>query len=47
MAFFKPPPVANEPVDDESDSDSEADAEQSEDRQPHLAKSARELINHR
>ena len=48
MAFFQPPPIANEPVDDESDSDSEEEAEEieeggSEDREPLLAENVREV----
>ena len=52
MAFFQPPPITNEPVDDESDSDSEAEAEEieedeSEDRKPLLAKRVRKVENNR
>ena len=52
MAFFQPPPIANEPVDDESDNDSEGEAEEieeggSEDRKPLLAKSVREVENNK
>ena len=52
MAFFQPPPIAKEHVDDESDSESEGEAEEieggeSEDRKPLLAKRVRKVENNR